>query len=419
MTKEQINIPRSALAEEWKRNYKEFERNAQDQKLGLAGYLNIISPDPESEFAPVNAVHTLMQKERLRMKSTRYAPASLLKEFMESEDRKLLLYADMDDYYESCFDEHPRPPVRNPASLGQYTAGDPFRPWLDTAVTERKRKAPRLRLNQIVAVTDTITGVDLRQPEYRTPDIDEQMQDVGEGGLIPIATITLGSRNITLKKVALGLRWTYEFARNSEVRVDQLRRWVARVAVSHEIALVKEGLNTIMSTVDGESTRLVGTSGSPKTHTVEDICSLLFELDEPYQVDTVIGGPSAVVSYLNVNTGPTTLGIDYFARAHPELVPNPTPLNNIMLPTQYGVIKEDIGPAGASRDATGALKVTGPEKDLLLFDSMETLGYIRQINSETDELDTDPSQQFVTRYLSRYYGFYLNDLNGRMKVIFN
>ena len=300
MNKQQITIPRNALHEEWKTNYQTFKQNAEDERLSLAGYLNIISPEPESAHGPRNAVHTLMQKEGLRMERTEYAPSSLLQEFMENERRKDLLYADMDHYYDSCFDEHPRSHVRNPASLGQFTAGDPFRPFQDTPVRERKRKAPRLRLNQIVGMTDVITGVDLRRPEYTTPDINEQMQEVGEGSLIPVATITMGSRNITLKKVALGLRWTYEFARNSEIRVDQLRRWVARVAVEHEIALVKEGLDTIMSTVDGESTHVVGSTSAQKNFTVQDLTALLFELDEPYQVDTVIGGPAGIVNYLGV-----------------------------------------------------------------------------------------------------------------------
>ena len=410
MSKEQIIIPREALHDEWKQNYKEFRDKAQDQKLSLAGYLNTISPEPENEFSPPNAVHALMQKEGLRMKGTRYAPSSLLKEFMESEDRKELFYAEMDDYYDSCFDEYPRSPVRNPASLGQYSAGDPFRPFQDQALMERKRKAPRLRLNQIVGVTDVIQGVDLRQPEYTTPDINEQMQDVGEGGLIPVGTVTLGSRHVTLKKVACGIRWTYEFARNSEIRAEALRRWVARVAISHEIALVNEGLSTILSTVDGESCHHV----TGKSFTVEDITSLLFELDEPYQVDTVVGGPSPVVKYLNLNTGFTQQTMAYIAAMNPELIPNPSPLNNIMVPTQYGVIKTDVGTGvvGAST------RLEYAQNHLLMFDSAETLGYIRQANSETDELDTEPSQQFVTRYLSRYYGFYLNDLNGRMKVEF-
>lgn len=420
MNKQQVSIPRSALHEEWKSNYKTFKQNAEDNRLSLAGYLNIISPEPESPYGPPNALHTLMQKEGLRMEATRHAPASLLQEFMENEERKDLFYADMDDHYDSCFDEYPRSSVRNPASLGQFTAGDPFRPFQDTPVVERKRKAPRLRLNQIVGVTDTITGVDLRRPEYTTPDINEQMQEVGEGSLIPVATITMGSRNITLKKVALGLRWTYEFARNSEIRVDQLRRWVTNVAIQHEIALVQEGLTMIMATVDGESIHEVG-KASNKNFTTADITSLLFELDEPYQVDTVVGGPGGVVSYLGVVGQSTTGGafLDYFQRMHPELVPSPNPLNNIMLPTQYGVVKSNIGPAGGVRANSNTLTVTGSNpNDLLLFDSAETLGYIRQLNSETNELDTDPSQQFVTRYLSRYYGFYLNDFNGRMKVYF-
>ena len=422
MNKQQNTIPRSALHDEWKSNYKSFKQNAEDNRLSLAGYLNIISPEPESPYGPPNALHTLMQKEGLRMEATRHAPASLLQEFMENEERKDLFYADMDDHYDSCFDEYPRSSVRNPASLGQFTAGDPFRPFQDTPVAERKRKAPRLRLNQIVGVTDTITGVDLRRPEYTTPDINEQMQEVGEGSLIPVATITMGSRNITLKKVALGLRWTYEFARNSEIRVDQLRRWVTNVAIQHEIALVQEGLNMIMATVDGEAIHQVGAS-SNYNFTVEDITSLLFELDEPYQVDTVVGSPSGIVGYLGVNDYTTARAgayLDYVQRMHPELVPNPNPLNNIMLPTQYGVVKSNIGPAGSARTASNFLQVVHAteNKDLLLFDSTETLGYIRQLNSETNELDTDPSQQFVTRYLSRYYGFYLNDFNGRMKVYF-
>ena len=109
--------------------------------------------------------------------------------------------------------------------------------------------------------------------------------------------------------------------------------------------------------------------------------------------------------------------MDWFQRNHPDLVSTPNAMNNIMLPTQYGVVKENIGPVGGVRGATNTLTATA-NNDLLFFDSMETLGYIRQLNSETNELDTDPSQQFVTRYLSRYYGFYLNDFHGRMKVYF-
>ena len=50
MNKQQNTIPRSALHEEWKSNYKTFKQNAEDNRLSLAGCLDVISPEPESPY---------------------------------------------------------------------------------------------------------------------------------------------------------------------------------------------------------------------------------------------------------------------------------------------------------------------------------------------------------------------------------
>lgn len=398
---------RSELHEGMKTNMKDWVKEAQEEDVSLSQLLNMKSPEPEGERAPQQAIHAMLQKEGLRMRSSRNFPASNLNEFYAAgkDYRRELLYGYMDDEYDKCFDTARN--VRAPElELQGLPVNDYWRDYTDAPARDEKRIAPSIRLNDIVAMTTNIPGVDFRIPEYQFVEDAEQMVDVSEGTLIPVSTLKLGKRTVVLKKIALGLRWTYEFARNSPMRVDGIRRWVQRVATRHEMSLVKEGIETILSGLSP-----VAFSNNPALAADEDMpgfslanhIKLHLQLDDPYQVDTILGGKTAIIRYLLTDV--KSYGLNDFNSMNPALTPRARVMNQLGTSTKVGVLKDSFtGLTGSDADQASKM---------LLFDSNTTLAYLRQTGSQTDEMDTDPSQQLITRYLSRIYGFYLDDVNSR------
>jgi hypothetical protein len=398
-----------------KTNMKDWVLEAREKNITISQLLNTMSPEKDDERQPDEALQTLMQNDGLRMRSTRNFPASELKDFYQvgKDYRKELLYGYMDDEYDRCFDT-PRIQTRAGVDMQSLPLNEYWRDFTDAPAREEKKIAPPIRLNDIVAFTQNIPGVDFRIPEYELLEEDEQMVDVSEGTTIPIATLKLGRRTVTLKKIALGLRWTYEFARNAPMRADGIRRWVQRVATRHEMALVKEGIMTILEGLthidfpgNGDFTA-AGGAGTTSWHdnpgyALANHILLHLQLDDPYQVDTILGGKNSIIRYLLTDS--VNYSLNEFAQRNPQFSPRARLLNQLGTTEAVGVLKDD--------SYTELTDGTHDDNRMLLFDSATTLAYLRQTGSQTDEIDQDPSQQIVTRYLSRIYGFYIEDDNAR------
>lgn len=416
------NIDRRGLANEWKNNYKKFKEDASNNKMTLAGYLNEISPAVNENDKP-NAIHDLMAAKGLRMKDIPGVPSSLVEDFKHNEADLALLSADLQEYYEKGFTiNHDRR-----ASIGSLPAGSPMRPFDEQFEGPRKRSGMRLRLNQIIAESKSNTNVDGRITELVLPDPDKQMLPKAPGAEPKIAKVGFGTRKYTLKQVALAIEFTYQFARENQIRAAALRDWADEIQINHEIGLVRDGLRTVLSDApineDGtqtQSIKQVGAgSGNAKHYSVETLSELLFELDGDYVADTFVGGPVAVSRFLQIGLGNSNLLLSDLDQA-PDLQARFRTLNNgLLIPEQWAAYKTDIRPVTDTvTDATQSDTLAVDQNQLLFFDSTKTLGYVTLIGGDLTESHQDPLKQLFYEILSRYYEFYVKKLDSRMKVYF-
>ena len=413
-------MTRQQLHEDFKKNSKDLRDMAQGQGKPLSEVLNEMSPNPDSKEDSENALHSLLQRENLRMKDAKHIKSSYIEECTKDTPTQLLFEAYLEEVYNNRFN------VEGRASVGNIPTGDAFRELDFKDVQPQTRRGLRLRLNEIVAETDTVMGDTQSIPEVTTPEEDEMMVDVAEASEIPKAKLTTGSRTATMGKVATQLEVSYEWLRNNNRRATALRQRVDNIAIVHEKSLVRKGLSTVMSTYVGsdkknKSTKQVGAaSGTAKTFTPADVVGLQYELDEAYLPDTVIGGPEAVTKFQIASASGLALTFPELANRMPELGQPARSINvNIGLTSQYGVYTRDILASDGNDVGTKLSDELDVSMDeLFFFDSTSTLGYLRQRGGDVSEEDRNISRQVYLRTFSQIYAFYVLDGNGRMKVYF-
>ena len=423
-------MTRSQLTADFKSNHEDMAKEASNNRLSLAEYLNDLSPEPSDEYDTPSAVYSIAAHQGLRMKDLsdgRYA--STCNDFLETPGGELLLRGCLSEYYR--LGSH----VVGRAGVSDLPTTDGWRTVVEGTPKDAKKRGLRLPFQNIVGVSDVITGDSYVVREATTPEHADMMMAVSEGTKIPEVTIQVGTRVVTFYKLATSLRVTYEWMRNSNIRTTELTRRVDKIRIAHDKLRLKKGLQTIMSEVEahGETynTKEVGEgSGNGLSYSKETLMELMFELDEPYMVDTVVAGPAVLVKYLGINTGSQNRELSVLDRVLAELTTGVSSINsNIMIANQWAGIKEDIvadKQANAGGTATGGrsdsldiAKASGQFEEMLFFDSTETLGFIRQRGGDISERERDIQSQTFLQTFSSTEGQYVYDWNGRLKTYMN
>ena len=426
-----VGVKRSDLSDAWKTNHKEWAAQAREHKMSVAGFLNTICPEEDGSRSIPIALHDIMQKEGLRMASSSGVPSSLIAEFFENDSTLAALAAYVENYYESCMGlsqsgliNAKQAKAGTRSSVGDIPAGNAFNDYQIGVFREQTRRGLKLRLAAILADTEEAIRFTHEIPEYITPPIEEQMSDKAEGTDIKAGTIKVGSRTVRLKKVAVALKYTYEFATGDGLRSQAIRTWTRNTAIQHEKALVKQALRTGLGDYegsDGATKENKFVNQAADDYDVETLTRLAFELDEDYVADTVIGGPRTLAKWLNIKIdgAGTTLG-QYLALNPDFNQPNQNINTAFLLPTQWAAIKEDIVPtADSTATADNPDTLVASSEQLFFFDSMQLINYVTFPAQDVNESHRDPLQQMLYQILSRYYGFYVGDNNARMKVKFD
>lgn len=418
-------VKREHLKDAFAREHNDWFAEAKKADMSLCEYLNRTSPDPQNDYDPVNAVHSLMKSHDLAMKNTKYRDSSYVTEFMDSKEKHLLLGADLQNAYETELYRVPGQ-VSEKASLGGLTAGDPFRQYQDAPVKVQTESGRRVLLSSIIRSREPINTTDFRIPEIVTPKDASQMVDVAEGALIPIATVQMGKRLVTLRKVGIGLRWTYEFVRNNQIRASVLRQWTIELGEDHNDALVEEAAKVAMMTIpaadssDGKtkSTMRYPTTGNGN-YSADTMSKISYALPQKYVVDTIVGGPNALTKWNLINSGSSNLPLIAFMAQAPEFQGMYQSLNiNIAYPRNTIRLTTNI-PGAASTfnaDHLDSLDVGDSADQLFFFDSSKTVSMLTQRNSETREQKGNEQDQTTTEFFSQYFGFYVYDVNARVKA---
>ena len=422
-------VKRVDLRAAWETNHADWVTQARAHQMSTAGFLNTISPPEDTRGYSKVALHNIMQEYGLRMISSNGIPSSPIEEFLENSATARLLEADMINHYEACMGLSQAGIITAQqasnarSTVGEITAGTAFNDYQFGVFQSQTRRGLKLRLAAILADTEEATTFTYQIPEYITPEIQEQFVEKSEETEIVPGYIRLGTRNVLLKKVAVALGMSYEFAKGNALRAQAIRRWTENTAIVHEKFLVQEALRVGLGDFEGSDGQTKTTKvndDSSNDYDVETLIKLAFELPEDYEVDTVVGGAETLGKWLMIRVGDSNIPLAQFLLLNPDLnQPNRNINTGMLLPTQWAAIRNDIKPEAdetLAPDNADSLDVS--TQNLFFFDSRNLINYVTYPAQDVNENHKDPMKQAMYQIMSRWYGFYAAQNDARLKVKF-
>ena len=421
---------RRNVFEKFRKEPEFFLRTAKQEGIPLGEVFRIEAPIAEKGDHE-DPLLDMIQKAGLRVESNRNYESSSLADFTRTDHGHYLLF----DWLDRCYEDTMLGVRQTDAgSTGfddqGYLAGQPYRPYMDRPVTQRKMIAPQIRIGDIVSRVETVTEDLIRQPEFITatdtqaannaptqdrPVAGEGMIPIAPGGKIPTTIIRLGSRSAELKKVGIGVAVTDEFNSNA-IRVSAIQTWVERVAVNHERAIVNEGVRTIID----------GTRGGPNNvavpiqevtgvqNNLDGIIQVNTHFEEPYVMDLLLANKTTARKWIRVM-------IQVAGSGGTPQIGNFQPLPQ----GRFSDIFSAINLVNANSQPTRLAYLpdnddadTGLTNNALVgIDSRVTLVMFRHARGSVNERERIASQQIEARYMTERYGFMLDDVNSRFRFV--
>ena len=391
---------RQALYEEFKRDPGHFRNLAKSRGLPLSAVLQVEAPTGD-KYSPRSALHDLMMRDGLRVESDLNHPASTIGEFFTEPHRAELLYSYLDDVYERAFWKRTPsssgvravPGGESGAAQSEFTENEMWRPYHDTPLMERKKIAPQVRIEDLIARVETIAEDLIRETDYDVPTVDETMSNIAEGTEIPVVQMRLRSETSSMKKVGIGLEITDEFMTNP-TRVSAVRIWVERVATTHEITLVREAVRTLK--VQGTANGAVDIA-----QTLDDIIKVNTEFEEPYMMTLLITSKAQARAWIKANVDAGMSGanfLSYPSGRFAGVFAGIQLVNMTSAPTRLAYVTDPT---------TGALA----SGEMLGIDDRAAIVLYRQTRGSVNERERIARRQVEARYLTERYGFVIEDDN--------
>lgn len=265
---------------------------------------------------------------------------------------------------------------------------------LDDVIRFSTRMDNIQRVEDLVATSRTINGVEQVRVVGLDNDDDRKTFAVSEGGRIPVRTVRSKDVAVKMQKHGSGIENTYEYARRS--RLDFMAPFAARVARELQLSKVAQ-CTGIMINGDGENPAATNynqstfdaTTGISGTITYKGLLGFLTaraKLGVP--VDTLAGDYDAYIQYLllfNPAVSYQSTADALAGKGGPQLAG----LQNIYAPVKF-VIDTSV-PAG---------KILG-------FTKSETIEELVEANSRIEESEKSIMNQTVVYVRSEVAGFSL------------
>ena len=413
---------RSNVFEKFRKEPDFFLKTAKQEGIPLGEVFRIEAPVAEKGDHE-DPLLDMIQKAGLRVESNKNYESSTLGDFTRSDYGHYLLFDWLDRCYEdTLLDNRAADSGSTGIDETGYLAGQVYRPYMERPLMERKRIAPQVRIGDIVSRVETVTEDLIRQPEYTTgagdgtsgpvgiaPSSEEQMVPIAPGGKIPTTIISLGSRTVGLKKVGIGLAVTDEFNSNN-IRVSSVQTWVERVAANHEITIVNEGVNTIIT---GPNTRTGGGAaigipdGGGAGNSLGGIINVNTWFEEPYMLDLLITNKTGARAWIATNVQAGGAGanlLPYAGGRFSDIFAPISVVNRNSQATRLAYLSD------VHNAATGLAN-----NSLIGIDSRVCLVMYRHARGSVNERERIASQQIEARYMTERYGFMLEDVNARVR----
>ena len=418
-------VDRGDLKNAFQKEYKGWIKDAADRKVDFSSYLNEKSPLPKDSDTrdPDNAVHSLLRQYGFAMKRTKYRQSSAIADLEDAPEVEILVRTDLVNLYNSIIYT---PEVLTRSTVTGIAPGTAFRPEINLPARDQEVPGNRVTLGSILAETQNVAGRDIALPKFIPPDEDDVLMEyLTPFQDYPMFDIVLGSETHKMRTVGVGLRWTYAFARNSNLRAEALRRAVRKIGISHQARMINLGLLTAMSTIASDN------AADKKAHAVmrypdngtaayssETQNAIGHILPQTYSVNTIVGGSQAITKWENTATGSPNELLSALASQAPESTRRFTRRNvNVAYPENTIVLSKDItanSSGNATANASTDLDVSAEQ--VFMFDSRETLGLAIEAGSEINETERIAGKRAFAQYFANSFVFYIADPNGRVKV---
>ena len=398
---------------------------ATEKKWSLPYLFNRLAPEAEKHH-PEDAFQDILFREELEVAAGTENSSSDVERWLDQTDKEVgpketLFWAQLDKDYDDTSTIGELAWKQNGGLWKQNAAttlvtdnadNTPLNPRSYRQLYERSRFAPPIAIADIASGLETIPNRTFGQPEYRTDAADERSRVIGEGLPMDMTTIVTGERTGKLKKIGGGLRVSLEYEMD-QTRMSSVRMWVARKAMRDEIRIVNEGVNVLANNATTEN---IGSS--PNARSIREV-NLYFSQNSGYRIDLLCAKKEEADKWIEAHQ----VGGQWSA----------TPAQNSVITYNRPV------PAGQFTDVTNTIEVvnftSGPNR-LAIFDDTTTddpdLG-TALVDNELLGIDTrfglilyqqargvlseeryDPRTQVRERFISRWFGWFLQDPDARV-----
>lgn len=385
---------------------RELIQEAEDEKLELAEYFQIKSPERDGTAYPESAMEDYLCRRGLRVRATRSHGTSSLGDFMKNEGDQAILWAVCDEDFDRAagLDQVME---RNINSFAEAEAQTAFRPTSDKPLYERYAYRPKITIGDIAFGVETIDKPDFRQPEFTTRKLDAESQDLAEGAPTLIQTLSFAQELGETKTFGGGMRWSDKFALE-DLAVSLLRMYVRKFGAVAEGQIVNEGLWAIMD--NGPATAVLDPgTGAWSFDDILDFALFDGTPDSDFNAYQITGLFCQRAEAKEIIQGYATDGDPGVFSQYPtqyfgNLFPGIQVLNaGLGTPTVLGVLRDNA-----------VANITG---DRILGIDARYAAQLQVVRrGMQDETERDPKTRFTNRYMTRMIGWLIADPDASFPI---
>ena len=407
-------------------NPDDFVEAANEEKRTLDNYLNTCIPEADVR-AGVDVLDYILGKEELYISSNNGAPSTDVKRFFDKKAPRQLAWAVLQRDYDNvlglnCIENNKgnyngklkhmvarefaireaaqdgELPLRDAANTEtELTPGSAANPRTLMPVVDLRKYRPPIAISDIAGFIQTISGNSYHQVQDTTPAENQQVRATTETGELEVSRLEFAEKTGELRKVGRGLEFSKRALSNAAF-IEGLRRWVMKIALRSETAIVNAGLKIMYDSIAGRSATFTGVGATPNRQSIIKV-NLFRGSGNSYLYNLLImreeDAEQWIDANVNANVGTAIAASGRFASVFPgvELV------NNVQGPTRVAYV--------------GNTEITGwADNNFIGVDQREALTLVRVIGGNLDEQDYDPQTGVYRRFVSQLFDWNLEDTNA-------
>lgn len=415
------------IRDAYMKNPGEFVLAASEEKRTLDSYLNTCI-DEDSPESGSDVMDYILGKEGLYTSGNNGAPSTDIKRFFEKTANRELGWAVLQRDFDNvlglnCIENNKgnyngklrhlaarsfaeRELAKEDAEFRrdaggntetELTPGSASNPRATLPVVDLRKYRPPIAISDIAGFIQTITGNSYHMVTDTTPAENQMVYATTESGTLETSRLTFGQKDGEMRKVGRGLEFTKRSLTN-QAFMEGLRRWVMKIALRSETAIVNPGLDILYKSIAGRGATFTGVGATPTRRSIIKV-NLYRGSGNAYLYNLLVmreeDAEHWIDANVNANVGTSIAADGRFATVFPgvELV------NNVQGPTRVAYI--------------GNSEIDGwADNNFIGVDQREALTLVRVVGGNMDENEYDPSTSIYTRFISQLFDWVLEDPNA-------